>query len=420
MNFLLKIVEGPNKGAEIALVEGVSVTLGKTDDCDVILADPTLPDAPLEITATADAVLVGGVPLEPFNVRSAGSTGIAIGPADAPWGPLVWPKPDEPAESAESEAESPEAEAPKGKDEEQKADDSKTSNGSTDQRSNGQTAGDGRRRRRWRGCLGCLIAAIVVLLILLVLGWFFREALRPKAQALYDRATVKWRSHGDGSVSAVDVDAPATSGFAIEKLANQHGLLLEEDNGRAKLTGNFATRAERLKITAEAYASRPGIDLDFTDDESFRTAAEDAIFTHTEGAIKVSVATNRYLHLAGVSDSPLTLKQTLELLNADLPKLRGFDVSGVKLVSPASPMPPAAGPATKVQRSNGQTVKRPARPSQPVLPVCGILTTPYPCLVLRDGRRILEGGTVGDATILSIAADSVTVTNSAGKFTWKP
>ncbi len=415
MGFLLKIVEGPNKGAEIALVEGVSVTLGKTDDCDVILADPTLPDAPLEISATADAVLVGGVPLEPFNVRSAGSTSIAVGPADAPWGPLVWPKPDEEVESQQSEAESPDAEASKRNDEEQKADDSNSSDDSTKQRTNEQTNKRGRR-----GCLGCLIAAIVILLLLLALGWFFREALRPRAQAFYDRASVKWRSKGHGVVSADDVDAPASSGFAIEKLANQHGLLLEEDNGRAKLTGNFATRAERLKATAEAYASRPGIDLDFTDDESFRTAAEDSIFTLTEGAIKVTVATNRYLHLAGVSDSPLTLKQTLELLNADLPKLRGFDVSDVKLASPTSPMPPAAGPTSTAQRSSGSTVKRPAKPAQPALPVCGILTTPYPCLVMHDGRRILEGGMIGDTTILSIAADEVTVTNSVGRFTWKP
>ncbi len=410
MNFLLKIVEGPNKGAEIALVEGVSVTLGKTDDCDVILADPTLPDAPLEISATADAVLVRGVPLEPFNVRIAGSTGIAVGPADAPWGPLVWPKPEEPAESPKAEAESAksETESP----EAGKPDDSaiRRTDEPTSERTDEPT---GRRRRR--GCLGCLLASIVILLIILALCWFFREALRPRALAFYEHTSFTWRSHGDGSVSAVDVDIPASSGFAIERFANRHGLLLEEDNGRAKLTGNFATRAERLKVTAEAYASRPGIDLDFTDDESFRTAAEDSIFTLTEGAIKVTVATNRYLHLAGLSDSPLMLKQTLELLNADLPKLRGFDVSGVKLASPASPMPSAA--ATTVQRPNSPTVKRPAQPN---LPVCGILTTPYPCLVMRDGKRILEGGMVGETTILSIAADEVTVTNSAGRFTWKP
>ena len=221
-------------------------------------------------------------------------------------------------------------------------------------------------------------------------------------------------------VSAVDADAPASSGFAVERIADRYGLFLEEDNGRAKLSGNFATRAERLKATAEAYASRPGIDLDFSDDESFRTAAEDSLFTLTEGAMNVMVATNRYLHLAGFSESPLTLKKTLEQLNVDLPKIRGFDVAGVKLISPTSPLPSATAPVTTVQRSNGQTVKRPAKSSQPTLPVCGILTTPYPCLVMRDGRRILEGGTVGDATILSIAADSVTITNSAGRFTWKP
>ncbi len=416
MAFLLKIVEGPNKGAEIALVEGVAITLGKTDDCDVILADPTLPDAPLEISATADAVLVGGVPLDQFNVRTAGSTGIAVGPADAPWGPLVWPKPEEEKETPETE--SPESEAPEQKAEEQKADDNKTPDDSTNKRTNERTD-----KRKRRGCLGCLFAAIIVLLILLLLGWIFRATLRPRAQTLCDKVGLRWSSSGGGVATAVDVDAPASSGFAIEKLANRYGLLLEEDNGRAKLSGNFATRAERLKATAEAYATQPGIDLDFSDDESFRTAAEDSLFTLTEGAMKVTVATNRYLHLAGFSESPLTLQKTLELLNADLPKLRGFDVADVKLASPATPpaTPLRTIPTTPlVQRSNVQTVKGPARPATPSLPVCGILTTPYPCLVMRDGRRISEGGMVGDTIILSIAADSVTVTNSAGRFTWKP
>ncbi|MBQ6247929.1 MAG: hypothetical protein IJK04_13745, partial [Kiritimatiellae bacterium] len=350
MAFLLKIVEGPNKGAEIALVEGVAITLGKTDDCDVILADPTLPDAPLEISATADAVLVGGVPLEPFNVRTAGSTSIAVGPADAPWGSLVWPKPEEEKET--QEAENPESEVPEEKAEEQKADDNKTPDDSTNKRTNEQTD-----KRKRRGCLGCLIAAVVILLILLLLGWFFRATLSPRAQALCDKVGLRWSSSG-GEVSAVDADAPASSGFAIEKLANRYGLLLEEDNGRAKLTGNFATRAERLKATAEAYASRPGIDLDFSDDETFRTAAEDSLFTLTEGAMKVAVATNRYLHLTGVSESPATLQKTLEQLNSDLPKLRGFDVASVKLVSPASPMPSEAA-ALADKQSNRQTVKRP-------------------------------------------------------------
>ena len=56
----------------------------------------------------------------------------------------------------------------------------------------------------------------------------------------------------------------------------------------------------------------------------------------------------------------------------------------------------------------------------PSLPVCGILTEPYPCLVLRDGRRILEGAPVGDLIVQKIEADSVSLTNSLGRIEWKP
>ena len=56
----------------------------------------------------------------------------------------------------------------------------------------------------------------------------------------------------------------------------------------------------------------------------------------------------------------------------------------------------------------------------PALPVCGILTKPYPCLVMRDGTRVLEGAPLGGNVILKIEADAVTVTNSAGRFVWKP
>ncbi|MBQ6137767.1 MAG: hypothetical protein IJI73_10410, partial [Kiritimatiellae bacterium] len=95
MNFLLKIVEGPNKGAEIALVEGVAVTLGKGDACDIVLADPTMPDAPSTVEASADGVSLDGSPVEPFHVKTLGATSFAVGPADAPWDGLVWPEPEQ-------------------------------------------------------------------------------------------------------------------------------------------------------------------------------------------------------------------------------------------------------------------------------------------------------------------------------------
>ena len=100
MNFLLKIVEGPNKGAEITLVEGVAVTLGKGDACDIVLADSTLPEEPLSLEASENGVNVGGEPLDQLHVKTVGSTSFAIGPADSAWGDLVWPK----TETKESEA----------------------------------------------------------------------------------------------------------------------------------------------------------------------------------------------------------------------------------------------------------------------------------------------------------------------------
>ena len=77
MNFIIKIVEGPNRGAEIALPEGVAVTLGKSDACDVVLADSTLPDEPLTFAAAASRVTVGGETLEPFPGVGDGQGGLA-------------------------------------------------------------------------------------------------------------------------------------------------------------------------------------------------------------------------------------------------------------------------------------------------------------------------------------------------------
>ena len=64
MNFLLKIVEGPMKGAEVALVAGTRLKVGSADSCDIVLADATLGDEPLVIEVSADSVTLGGERLE--------------------------------------------------------------------------------------------------------------------------------------------------------------------------------------------------------------------------------------------------------------------------------------------------------------------------------------------------------------------
>ena len=407
MSFILKIVEGPNRGAEIALVEGVAVTLGKGDGCDIVLADTTLPDVPVNIEASADAVSVDGEPLEPFAVKTLGATSFAVGPAGAPWGELKWPAKEENLTQSRSEPEN--AEAQHGKDEpSRKAAEAQSAEA---EEGNPRDSASPREEKKRRGCLGCLVAFALLVLLLAVLAWFFRAAVRP-----YAEKTLAYMHGGSGVGAVPGVAGPVT----LSTIAARYGLALEEADGAAKLSGNFKTRAERLRATAEAYEARPGVDLDLSDDESFKAAADDALFTITEGALKVVTATNRVLSVAGMSSSPFALKRILESLNADLPKLRGVDTTGI-----AYGMLPGneEGDDDDYEMPIGvsRARRRASKKSSAVsLPVCGILTKPYPCLVMRDGTRVLEGATLGESVILKIEADAVTVTNSTGRFTWKP
>ena len=402
MNFMLKIVEGPNKGAEIALVEGVAVTLGKGEDCDIVLADPTMPDAPLSVEASADGVAVSGVPLESFSVKTFGATSFAVGPADAPWGELKWPKPEDREEERENGEESTEPPPPP----------------TTEPPPPPATEPSSRRRG---GCFGCLFVLLGLLLVLIALVWLFWDALKPRAESLWEKMYAG-RSDSDDAPT-VQPSGSDTRSSSLRDIAAKYALSLVESDGRARISGNLKTRRDRLAATAEAYGAQPGVELDLSDDETLRTSAEDALFTLTEGALKVVAATNRVVSIAGSSRSPLLLKKTLEALNADLPKLRNVDTSGV-VISPLMARTDGDGAGDGEQADGIFPTRTPRRTSKktasPTLPVCGILTTPYPCLVMRDGRRIMEGATVADSVIVEIGADSVTLTNSTGRFTWKP
>jgi len=403
VNFILKVVEGPNKGAEIALVEGVSVTLGKGDDCDIVLADSTLPDEPLTIEASESSVAMGGETLEPLNVKTVGATSLAVGPADAPWGELVWPKAEIPETPETSEKpESPEI---------------------LEKPESPEKPAEPAKKKRRGGCLGCLVVLILLLLVLAVLAWFFRddprvEGVKNRVADLYGKTVTRFT--GDtGGFSGVG-ERVAVPVVDIAAVAAKYGLVLEENGEAAKVSGNFKTRRERLAASAEAYAVQPGVELDLSDDESFRTAAEDALFTLSEGALKVAVATNRFLSIVGSSLSPMALKKTLVALNADLPKLGNVDVSGVVFGGVIASGDESADNVGDAPQTPSRVSRRMLKKSAPSFPVCGILTTPYPCIVLRDGRRLMEGSAIGDSIITGIGADSVTLTNSTGRFTWKP
>ena len=408
MNFVLKIVEGPNRGAEIALVEGVAVTLGKGDECDIVLADSTLPEEPLSIEANGDAVSVNGEQLEQFAVKTLGATSFAVGPADAPWGELKWP--------AKGEISRKDAE-PQGKETQ-----AEETHGEEDLRDSAtpreEKADAPEPEKKKHGRLGCLVVLVLLVLLLGVLAWLFRATVRPYAEKVLAYARESLHVGGGTGGAGMGAALPMT----LSEVASSYGLELEENDGQAKLSGNLKTRAERLRATAEAYEARPGVDLALSDDESFRASADDALFTITEGAIKAVAATNRVLSIAGTSSSPFALKRILESLSADLPKLRDIDATGV-----AYGMVPGNEKREEGDGDDGETPigvfharRRTSKAKEPSLPVCGILTAPYPCLVLRDGSRVLEGAALDGNVIVKIEADAVTVTNATGRFTWKP
>ena len=85
---------------------------------------------------------------------------------------------------------------------------------------------------------------------------------------------------------------------------------------------------------------------------------------------------------------------------------------------PAPAEEPAGAPVVARKRKPAGTGQRDKQPDN--LPVCGILTVPYPCLVLKNGTRLIEGAQVGESTIVKIEPDAVTLTNAMGRFVWKP
>ncbi len=433
MSLLLKIVRGPNAGAEIALVDGVGVTLGKTDDCDIVLADQTLGDAPMRIEVAAGGATLDGARLEPLHVVTRGSTSFAVGPSDSAWGELVWKEVEEGSRgAAETPGESPEGSAV-------------GDGGAPGTEGEPRGPASPREEKRRPGCLGCLLWLLVLLLILLGLAWLFRGALRPKAEELWGRVAERCGAgasrNADGRAQAPD--APEQD---MSSIVEKYALSVTNRNGREVFVGDFKTRADRLAATAEAYAAKPGVNIDFADNESLKTAVADTLALVGETRLSVSIVTSRVAVIRGVA---VDIRQAVEAIAADVPKIENVDLSGVVIAHESVPAPaPAPAPAPPAPAAVAKPA--PARPAEilkpivktaaiakaskgavrlakpraaaplPSLPVCGILSTPYPCLVLNDGKRILEGASIGDWTVLKIDVDSVVITNAMGRFVWKP
>ena len=393
MKFLLKIVQGPNAGAEIALVEGMNLVFGCGDDCDIILSDTSVGEKAFELEVTGErvvAVMPGGktVKLEPYHVVFVGATALVAGPQEGAWKNLVWPKMEavsEKADEEQTEAE-PEEEKPPKK----------------------------------RFPCGCALSVFVAIVLagLAVFAWKkYPEETKEYSIMVWDKSKAVWRIASekfkdDSPQCAV---APKES---LEAVAKDCGFSLENRDGEISATGDFKTRVKRLEATARAYAAQPGLKVDFTDAESMSCAVSELLVLVSDGRLKLDRIEGRKAFLSGSTPSRGALEKILRSLSEDVPKIAAVDCSRVTVGAVVAKSDESAEDGEEKQSLKRK--KTAYRKASPKMPIAGVLTVPYPCLVLNDGTRVMEGAHFGEYTIEKISPDRITVRGAEGPFEWRP
>lgn len=413
MNFLLKITEGPMRGAEVVLIAGTRVKVGTSDECDIVLADASLAPVAFELDVAESSVTLitpDGTqrPLDQFEICDFGTTAVAIGPADAPWGELKRPvKTFGPAEAAPGEAPAAgEESAP-----------AAAESGSAEPAAEGSDAK--RTGRRRSGCIGCILTLVIVLATLAAIAWLL-WTFWPPARGYVD-GLLGGGSGEEGESKAVE-QYRAEEKLSLSEIASQHGLELAKDNGRPVLKGNLRKRTERLAIRALALAADPACAFEVTDDETMLTSSQELLFAFTEGAIKAVAATNRTVVLTGFAPSPSSLERAIRALDKDVRGIEKLDTSQVT-VGGIAPVEVAETSFVKemdvvvkdVKKADGEVaVGRPGNL------IAGILTAPYPCVVMRNGHRVMEGAQIGTAILEKIEADRLVLSEAGKTFEWRP
>lgn len=404
MSFLLKIVQGPQSGAEIALIEGVNLSVGRADTCDIVLNDASVADKAFELEVTGErvvAILPGGkdIKFEPFHVVTIGTTSLAVGPGEEAWKDLVWPKVEKPV----FEKDSADADAPAM-----------------------QSAPDKARRRKGVGCL--FFGLIILLLLGLAAAWAIWKHPEKSKEGL-DKFSSWIKSSYEAGKNRISDDPPAIlPKETLDDVAKAYHFEVMKNDGKISAKGDFKTRAQRLEATAKAYAAHPGLEIDFSDAETLKSAADELLNLVADGRIHATKVEGRKVFLEGSTASHASLRRILEALSADLPKITGADCSRVTTgvarseeAQDAADDEKDAAPRYRVPRMKAErsTVKS-SRSAHPEMPVAGILTIPYPCLVLSDGSRAMEGARFGEYVVEKIERDRVTVRGSEGLFIWRP
>ena len=393
MKFLLKIVQGPNAGAEVALVEGMNLTFGCGDECDIILSVVSVGEKAFELEVTSErvvALMPGGktVKLEPYHVTQVGASALVVGPQEGAWKTLVWPK---------AEVETP-------KDDEQKVET------------------DDKEPESAKKCFpfGCAFV-ILILIIIAALGVFAWKKY-PAETKEYSLKAWRWVKNVWGAASekfkSDEKAIVSESSETLDDVAKECGFTVVCTGEDVSVKGDFKTRVKRLEATARACAAHPGLKVDFADAESLVSAVNEFLFLVTEDKIKLEKLEGRKAFLSGRVSSRAHLEKILRSMSEDIPKISEVDCSSVSLDASVCTLDSKDGENSETPVLKRKSVRK-STPA-PKMPIAGILTVPYPCLVLNDGTRAMEGARFGEFTIEKIKPDSITVRGADGTFEWRP
>lgn len=433
MEWLLKVTDGPMKGAEVALVKGTRIKIGNGDACDIIISDATLADVAFELDVAEEAVsmiLPDGTSrnMNSFDVHTFGTTSVAIGPADGAWGPLV------PAKETQEETESPSKE------------DSEASEAAPTPETVDPGADD---KQKGRHGFGCLVFAVLLLLLLLGLAWVFRGQIKercPTCSSYIEKLESLLGCRDRESSTKIEKT------LTLADIASQHGVELQEHDGSPVLKGNLRRRTERLAIRALALAANRNCRFDLSDDETLSSSANALLFTVTEGALKSNLATNRTVMIDGYAPTAEAYERVVNAMKDDVPWVTNVEPSSVQIGGPvpewlrenafatsgALGKKPSTVARMLVPTRNGQTVtasntvvkaEQTSKASNAdvenrlprnMFPVAGILMRPYPCIVMQNGHRIVEGGQLGAYTVEKISANGLSLKLGDATAYWEP
>ena len=451
---LLKILTGPQEGAELELDAGIALRMGTDDSCDIAIVDAMAPAQALEVvlegddvfvTAAAERIFAGDAALPvgekttlpDYTILTIGSTRCAIGDADKPWPPLRWIPLDvllaekpEAKEEEKPQEQTPEQteEAPLSREQVEKLDELQSK----------------QRAKRSRGF--AIISWLLLILICAAGMWFTGRYV--------------WK-----------IAAPKEKEEAKDIAENAHKTRLERLPKESSQT--FVKLVEEAVKYFPENAKLSNLvkwkDPEMTDDETLARSVKELVWGLTEGRLQLVSLKDRVARLMGMTNSEEEWNTIVDNIRHDVPRLASVesdvvyaDVMAAKLrealaktgfqdvrveILPGELQFVGYAPKESRPKESSQTFvklveeavkyfpenaklsnlvkwkdsktaiegEEPVEPKARQLPITGIVVHPYPCVILADGQRLGPGSQVGGYTIDEISLTEVSLSRNEEK-----